>query len=93
MEAMRCTACGAELMVLTYVERDATPGVEHHTFICSQCYVTERRVVLVRHGRVDDSAPIPVLPAKPSRAASSEQGEHTASPGLFGRMMARIRGH
>ena len=78
MQAMGCKACGAELMVLAYVERDAVPGVEHHTFICSQCHVTERCVVLVRHGRVDENAPIPVLPAKPSRAASSDQEERTA---------------
>jgi hypothetical protein len=93
MQAMRCTACGAELMVLAYVERDAAPGVEHHTFICSQCHVMERRVVLVRRGRVDESAPIPVLPATPSKPASAGQEEHVASPRLFRRMMARLRGH
>ena len=53
---MRCTACGVEL-ILTNVVQDGVPGVEHHTFICSDCHVTERRVVLTRHGREDDSAP------------------------------------
>jgi hypothetical protein len=80
-------------MVLTNVVRDAVPDVEHHTFICSECHVTERRVVLVRNGRVDENAPIPALPPKPRRPASTIQEEPIGSPGLFGRMMARIRGH
>ena|SRR6516162_2726863 len=92
VRVMRCAACGAEL-ILTNVVRDTVPDVEHHTFICSECHVTERRVVLVKRGRVDETAPIPVLPATPSKPASAGREEHMASPRLFRRMMARLRGH
>ena len=86
---MRCTACGGEL-ILTNVAQDDVPGVEHHTFICPECHVTERRVLLMRHGREDESAPMP--PGKPGTPASGAQEEHRAA-GLFGRLIARIRGH
>ena len=87
---MRCAACGAEMMVLTKVVRDAVPDVEHHTFICSACYTTERRVVFTRHGREDDSEPVLALPTV---RASKAQEKHSAAPGLFSRVVARIRGH
>jgi hypothetical protein len=43
---MRCTACGGELMLTSVLpdETVAVRGVEHHTFICSACQITERRV-------------------------------------------------
>ena len=47
--AMRCTACGAEL-ILTNVVPDNTTGArgfEHHSFICSACHVTEHRVLFM----------------------------------------------
>jgi hypothetical protein len=46
----------------------------------------ERRVVFTKHGREDNSAPIPM------DAAPTVQEEHIAASGLFGRLMARIRG-
>jgi hypothetical protein len=91
MRAMRCTTCGAELS-LTSVVQDAVPGVEHHSFICSDCHVKERRVVLMRHGREDDSAPMPVHAAPPIAPASAVRDAHIAPQGLFGRVVARIRG-
>jgi hypothetical protein len=87
---MRCTACGAEL-ILTNVVRDAAPGVEHHTFICSECRVTERRVAFMRHGREDDTTPMHAAP--PIVPASTTHDEHVAAPGLLGRVVARLRGH
>jgi hypothetical protein len=86
---MRCTACSAEMMVLTNVVRDAVPGVEHHTFICSACHTMECRVVFTRH----DSEPTPVHEAPPSVRASKAPEEPGAVPGLFGRVVAMIRGH
>jgi hypothetical protein len=77
MRAMRCTACGAEL-ILTNVVRDAVPGVEHHTFICSDCHVTERRVVLMRYGREDDTEPVPMHATPPTVSASTVQDAHIA---------------
>jgi hypothetical protein len=85
MRAMRCTACGAELMIVTNVARNAVPGVEHHTFICSECHITERRVVFTQHGREDDTEPVPMHEAPPTVALSKAQAEYGAAPGLFSR--------
>ena len=66
---MRCTACGSEL-ILTGVVPDHTArlrGCEHHTFVCSACHVTERRVVFTKHGREDDSVPVPAQAAYGAR--------------------------
>ena len=93
VRAMSCKACGAELMVLTNVVRDAVPGIERHTFICSACHTTERRVVFTRHGREDDSERVPIHEAPPTVPASKAQEKHSAAPGLFSRVVARIRGH
>jgi hypothetical protein len=60
---MRCTACDAEL-ILTNVVPENTPavrGFEQHTFICSACHITQRRVVFTRHGREEDPKAPPGL--------------------------------
>lgn len=87
VRAMRCTACGAEL-ILTNVAL-IVPGVEHHTLSCSECHVAERRVVTTKHGREDYSAPIPMDAAPPIVPSSSQ----ITALGLLGRVLARIRGH
>ncbi len=92
---MGCTACGAEL-VLTSVVPDETArfrGCEHHTFICSACHATERRVVFTRHGREDDGVGEPVETAPRALRPMPEHEEHVAPPGLLGRVVARLRGH
>ena len=50
---MRCTGCGAEMNLMNVVpEKAATVrGFEQHTFICSGCHTTTRRVAFTRHGR------------------------------------------
>ena len=66
VRAMLCTACGAEL-ILTKVVPDhtvAVRGAEHHTFICSGCHVTERRVVFIKDGREADGPPMPMQAAR-----------------------------
>ncbi len=59
---MRCTACGAELILTNVVPDDTATvrGFEHHTFICSACHVTERRVIFTRHGGDDDTQAVPL---------------------------------
>jgi len=54
---MRCSACGAELILTNVVPDDtvAARGVEHHTFICSGCHGSERRVVFIKDGRETDT--------------------------------------
>jgi hypothetical protein len=92
---MRCTSCGADL-VLTQVVPDAATGVrglEHHTFICSACHVTERRMLFMRHGREDDSEPMPTHEASPTVPVSKAQEQHAGASGLLSRVIARMRGH
>jgi hypothetical protein len=91
VRAMRCTACGAEL-VLTNVAPDVVRGFEHHTFICSGCHVTEHRLLFMRHGREDDTEPVPVHALPRTALASTVQAEQIADPGLFSRMVAKMRG-
>ena len=91
---MRCTACGSEL-ILTGVVPDHTArlrGCEHHTFICSACHVTERRVVFIRHGREGDGVPLPAEAARRTRRLPDHE-EQVAPAGLLGRVVARLRGH
>ena len=90
--AMRCTACGAEL-IRTNVVRDAVPGVEHHTLICSDCRGTERRVMLMRYGREDDGEPVPIHEAPSTVPASKTQEGRIAPPGILSRVVAKIRGY
>jgi hypothetical protein len=92
---MRCGACGTEL-ILTNVVPDETahlPGCEHHTFICLGCHVMERRLVFTRHGREDDSVPMHMEAAPLVVPALSVQEASVATPGLLGRVVARLRGH
>ena len=68
-------------------------GVEHQTYICSACHVTERRVVFIKDGREADGPPIPMQEAPRIKRASIEQEKRVAAPGFLSRVMARIRGH
>ena len=70
----------------------AVRGVEHYTFVCSECRVTEHLIVFIKDGRETDSPPMPMQPAPRIKRASTVQDEHVAAPGLFGRVMARLRG-
>ena len=94
VRVMRCTACGAELILTNVVpdETVAVRGVENHRFICSACHVTEHRVVFIKGGREADSPPMPVQAARRIKRASTVQEEHVAAPGFVGRVMARLRG-
>ena len=89
---MRCKACGAELILCKVTPNDMVRGLEHHTLICSACHVTEHQLLLMKHGREDDTEP--VARACPPRTAlgSRVQAEQIAAPGLFSRMIAKMRG-
>ena len=93
MEVMRCTACGAELILTNVVPDDtvAVRGVEHHTFICSGCRVTEHRVLFIKAGRETDGPPTPMQAARRVKCASVDE-EHFGAPGLLSRVMARLLG-
>jgi hypothetical protein len=94
VRVMRCTACGAELILTNVVpdETLAVRGVEHHTFVCSACHITERRVVFIKDGRETESAPVPMQTGQRTKRASTVQGEGVAAPGLLNRMVALLRG-
>ena len=91
---MRCSASGVELILTNVVPDDtvAARGVEHHTFICSGCHVSERRVVFIKDGREADGPPMPMQAAPRVKRASTGQDEHVAAPGFVGRVIARLRG-
>jgi hypothetical protein len=90
---MRCTACGGELILTNVVPDDtaAVRGVEHHTFVCSACHVTERRVVFIKDGREADSPPMPMQTGQRTKRASTVQDEHVAARGLLSRVVALLR--
>jgi hypothetical protein len=93
--AMRCTTCGAEL-ILTNVVPDTTIGIrgfEHHSFICSACHATEHRVLFMRHGREGGAETMQEHLAPRITSASTVQEGHIAAPGLFGRVVAKMFGH
>jgi hypothetical protein len=90
---MPCMACGSEMILVNVVQDDtaAVPGFEHHTFKCSECHDVERSLVFTKHGRQNDAAPIPVHAAPPIVPAPAVQVDAGAGPGLFRRIVAKIR--
>ena len=82
-------------LILTNVVPDETValrGVEHHTFACSECHVTEHRVAFIKDGRETDSPLMPMEAARRIKRASTGQDEHVAAPGLLSRVVALLRG-
>ena len=83
---MRCVACGAKMILVKVVQvqdnTTASPGIEDHSFMCSQCHEVERRLILTKHGREIDEAP-PIVPV------SAVQEEHIAA---LLRRLAKLRG-
>jgi hypothetical protein len=84
------------------------PGFEHHTLMCSECHDVERRFVFTKHSRESKPAPVqaaspiaceqsnnePIpLNMAPSIAPSSTvQDKRVVTPGLFRRVIAKVRG-
>ena len=91
VQVMHCTVCDNDLILMNVV-RDTIPSLEHHSFICSECHITQHRVVFTRHGREDDIEPVPIHAAPPT-VPSTVQEELIEAPSLFSRVVARIRGH
>jgi hypothetical protein len=91
---MHCMECGAEMILMKVAQGDAMAvlGFERHTFRCSACHETDRRLVFVKHGRELDAEPLPVHPAPPIVPASAAQDGRIAAPGLFTRLLAKMRG-
>ena len=94
VQVTRCTACGAELILTSVVpdETVAVRGIEHHTFVCSACHVSERRVVFIKDGRETNSPPMPMQAARRVKMTLTEWDEAVAAPGLLSRVLALVRG-
>ena len=90
---MRCMACCAEMILTSVARHDTLPvaGFEYHTFMCSECRDIERRFVFTKGGRESDAALAPVQTAPPIVPASAVHDEPLAVPGLFRRMLAKLR--
>jgi hypothetical protein len=91
---MRCKACDAEMILMRVVRDDAMAvlGFERHTFRCSECHETDRRLVFTKHGRETDAEPLPVHRAPPVVPGTAVQDGPIAASGLFTREFAKMRG-
>jgi hypothetical protein len=96
---MRCLACGADMILMHVVPDETMPvaGFEHHTFMCSECYDTERRLFFAKPSEPVDPGPIELPPpielpsAPPIVPTAVESGPPPVSRFLK-RMLARLRG-
>jgi hypothetical protein len=79
-------------MILMKVAQVGLLGFERHTFTCSECRDDKWDLVFIRHGRESDAEPLPVHPALPIVPASAVLDERIAAPGLFRRVLAKMRG-
>ena len=87
---MRCKVCDAE-MILMKVAQVGLLGFERHTFTCSKCHDDKWDLVFIRHGRESDAEPLPVHQAPPIVPASAVPDERIVAPGLFRRVLAKVR--
>jgi len=94
VRAMRCMACGAEMILTNVVEDNtmAVPGFEHRTFVCSECQDVEQRLVFTKQGYEGDTEPMSEQAAPPIVPAPTVHDEDVAASGLLSRVVAKIRG-
>src|SRR6202011_2321849 len=78
VRAMRCMACGAEMILTNVVQDDmmGVPGFEHQTFMCSECHDLERRFVFTKQDRDGDGEPMPEQASPSVAPASTVHEEH-----------------
>jgi hypothetical protein len=90
---MRCMGCGGEMILMNVVPDDtmAVPGFEHHSFMCSECQDMEQRLVFTKYGREEAPEGMPIHAAPPIAPGPTLADTQIAAPGLFGRVLARIR--
>jgi hypothetical protein len=75
----------------------AVAGFEHHTFMCSACGDSERRLVFSKHIEESRAGAVPIYaapsiaPAAALQEAAPQETERTA-PGLLRWMFAKLRG-
>jgi hypothetical protein len=91
---MQCLACGAE-MILEQVAGDDTmpvPGFAHHTFMCSVCGDTERRLLFTGDVGSSRTDPVPLHAAPPISPSSAVENGGAPAPGVMRRVIAKFRG-
>jgi hypothetical protein len=83
---MRCMACGAamHLMQVQPAESSMGPGFEHHTFECSECKDTERRLVF--------SPPSAPRPESVAATSASHGGQRESDHALLRNAWDMLRG-
>ena len=72
----------------------AVAGFEHHTFMCSSCGDSERRLVFSRHVEgTEAERPVSIHEVSSIAPATVLQdAERTTAPGLLRWMFAKLRG-
>jgi hypothetical protein len=100
---MRCLACGSDMVMVKAVPDDtmAVAGFEHHTFMCSSCGDTERRLVFSRHDEASEAEAVPIYAAPliapagvvlPAVVLQDSERAAASAPGLLRRVLAKLRG-
>jgi hypothetical protein len=80
-------------LVLTSVVADqGVLNCEHHTFICSECHVTERRAVFIRNGREYDSRPAPAELPPPVLPSLSAEQDRVRIPNFLACLVLKLWG-
>jgi hypothetical protein len=74
---MRCLACGGEMILLEATPDSTMPGYEYQTFQCSACGDSERRLNF--------------NPVQSSLRTLSSQDNDLTAPGVWERMIERVR--
>src|SRR5438270_2897573 len=94
VRAMRCMACGAEMILMNVVpdDRMIVPGFEHHAFMCSDCGEVERRFVFNSPPTQHDIEAVTVDTAPPISPTSPAPDDAPAAPGLLRGVLAKFRG-
>jgi hypothetical protein len=91
---MRCMACGADMVLMSVAPDDTKPvvGFEHRTFMCAECHEVERRLTFAKPDEKVSAEAMMSPHTSPSTAPTlSVQARSDTTPGLFKRMIARLR--
>ncbi len=94
------------LMQTVQDETMAVPGFERHTFMCSSCDDVEHRLVFAKPSEQPgpeavpaDTVPVHVMSAgdaplhvAPPISPTARAHEHASAPGMFRRVLSKLRG-
>jgi hypothetical protein len=86
--AMRCMACGAEMILVKVIQDVTMPitGFERRAYMCSLCHDTEQRLVFNKHAQERE---LKIVPA-PVEPASTVQNLRAAAKGFLEPVLAKL---